>query len=571
VIFPGGRNAWTAGNESDDRILLERAPLEALAAIEELEEKRGAPLSADATRILAQRYEQWRSLFPYFEKLAGLEAAEFHALADFADEAAKSPAARRNLLTGEWHSLVELIVLSAQAGSLDSRHAAEAFRQACEAMRSANPSAAAIGTVRAMAGGADDLDEALAGKLLRLSGPRREAFENVKKLQNVPHLGALGTPPGAAGTLAALAGAVYAAVLDPAYLLVAEDAQLLSKHSYVAPGNLFAHSSLTVSSDPPGTYFEGGFAAFQKAAQALHDRTEGELQPETDGASAPTRIEVASAGGPAPPPPTDLVFHAGGRIVEVYATVTDSHGRYVDDLTANQFSIQEEGQAKPVFAFENHTAAVSVALLFDTTGSMVEALPVLKNAAMQLVDDLRPTDSVAVYSFAGSVTEVQPFTSDKEAAKRAILKTHAEGITALYDALVRVNHDLSARGGKKVIIVFTDGSDNASMLTANTAIDRAKARGIPIYTIAEGEAIEQPHLMAELNKMSQSTGGAQFLIRKLSEIGTVFDKVSQDLMHGYLVAFQPSPGENRSWHKIEVVLSGARGLQVRAREGFYVE
>jgi VWFA-related protein len=166
---------------------------------------------------------------------------------------------------------------------------------------------------------------------------------------------------------------------------------------------------------------------------------------------------------------------------------------------------------------------------------------------------------------------LQPFTSDKEAAQRAILKTHASGVTALYDALVRVNRDLSGRGGKKVIIVFTDGADNSSMLSANVAIERAKARGIPIYTIAEGDALAHSELVAQLNNMSQSTGGTAFLIRKLSDISAVFEKVSQDLMHGYLVAFQPDPGDNHVWRRIEVVLSGAKGLQVRSREGFYVE
>jgi VWFA-related protein len=202
---------------------------------------------------------------------------------------------------------------------------------------------------------------------------------------------------------------------------------------------------------------------------------------------------------------------------------------------------------------------------------MVSALPPLKNAAMRLVDDLRPTDSVAVYSFADAVTELQAFTSDKVAAKRAILKTHAQGITALYDALVRVNRDLAVRAGKKVVIVFTDGSDNASMLTANTAIERAKARGIPIYTIAEGEALSNPKLVSDLSNISQSTGGEPFLIRQLSDISAVFEKVSQDLMHGYLVAFQPAPRDNHVWRKIEVVLSGPKGLRVRSREGFYVE
>jgi len=579
VVFPGGRAMWASGNLSDDRILLNGAPLEALAAVEELEEKRGARLSTPATRLLVDRYRQWRGLFPYFEKLPSLDTAEFRALSDFADEAAKAPAARRDLPMGEWHSLVELIVLGVQSGGLTDVRAAQAFRQACDAMRSANPSAGAIETLRAMTGGAADLDEALASQLLRLNGPRREAFESVRRLQSVPRLSGLGNPPDANRTLAALSGAVYAAVLDPAYLLVAEDPHLLSKHNFLSAGDLFAPSSLTVSSDPPGSSFHGGFALFHEAAGVLRERTVGEpLPPAGDApplarvdAPPPVRVDAPPANGPAPPVPTDLVFRAGGRIVEVYATVTDSRGRYVDDLTSGQFSILEEGHTQPVFAFENHNAAVSVALLFDTTGSMHEALPPLKSAAMQLVDDLRPTDSVAVYSFADAVTELQPFTSDKEAAKRAILKTHAQGVTALYDALVRVNRDMAGRPGKKVIIVFTDGADNSSMLMAGTAIDRAKARGIPIYTIAEGEALEHPNLLAELNNISQSTGGTQFQIRKLSDIGTVFEKVSQDLLHGYLVAFQPAAGDNRSWRKIEVVLSGRKGLQVRARQGFFAE
>jgi len=582
VIFPGGREAWAAGSENDDEILLHRASLEALAAVAVLEEKRGVPLSAPAAQILVQHFNQWRSLFPYFEKLPGLEAAEFRSLADFADDAAKEPAARRNLLAGEWHSLVELIVLGAQAGALNGVQSAQAFRQTCQALRSPNPSAGAIEAVRAMAGGAADLDEALASQLLRLSGARREAFERVKTLQNVPRLAALGNPPAAAKTLAALSGAVYAALLDPAYLLVAEDSLLLSRHAFVPAGAsqpaLFAPSSLAVSNGPSGTNFEGGFESFQAVSHALSRQTAGQLQPEPEPGAAPAQPEAAPAEGPSPPdpappapPPTDLVFRAGGRIVELYATVTDSRGRYVDTLQAAQFSVLEEGKAKPVFAFEDHTAAVSVALVFDTTGSMVAALPPLKNAAMQLVDDLRPTDSVAVYSFTDAVTELQPFTSDKEAAKRAILKTHASGVTALYDALVRVNHDLSVRGGKKVIIVFTDGADNTSMLSANVAIERAKARGIPIYTIAEGEALTHPELIGQLNNMAQSTGGTPFLIRKLSDISGVFEKVSQDLMHGYLVAFQPEPGDNHVWRRIEVVLSGPKGLQVRSRQGFYVE
>ena len=577
--FPGGREVWATGTESDDEILLHRAPLEALAAVAELEQKRGARLSPQAAQLLAQRHNEWRSLFPDFEKLPALEAPGFSALAAFSDSAAKAAPARRNLLLGEWHSLVKLIVLGSQSGSLSQTQAADAFRQACEAMQSPNASAGAIETLRAMMGPAADLDAVLARRLLRLSGARFEAFEDVERLQNVPRFASLADPPDDNQTLAALSGSVYAAVLDPSYLLVAEDPQLLRKHRFFSPDDpkhmLFAQSWLSVSSDSPGSNFVGGFQSFEDVAQELRKQTVGPMQHESDAAPEPRPAESGPTDAPPPGGPTapagDLVFRAGGRIVEVYATVTDSRGRYVDDLTAQQFTVLEDGQSKPVFAFENHTTAVSVALVFDATGSMVNTLPPLKSAAMRLVDDLRPQDSIAVYSFNDRVTELQSFTSDKNAAKRAIVKTHAFGITALYDTLVRVNRDLSARAGKKVIVVFTDGRDNASMLMADTAIERAKASGIPIYTIAEGEALGQSQLIAQLNRISQSTGGTAFLIHNPYEIGAVFEKVSHDLMHGYLVDFQPSPGNAREWRKIEIVLDGAKTLQVRAREGFYVE
>jgi VWFA-related protein len=200
---------------------------------------------------------------------------------------------------------------------------------------------------------------------------------------------------------------------------------------------------------------------------------------------------------------------------------------------------------------------------------METTLPALKSAALRLLDDLRPEDSVAVYGFNNRVTELQPYTTDKVAAQRAVLRAHAAGTTALYDALLSVSHELAGRAGKKVVIVFTDGADNVSMLSAEAAILRAKAHGIPIYTIAEGDALTHPELVTQLANISHSTGGSPFLIRKPSDIGAVFQKVSEDLMHGYLLAFQPSGGEEHVWRKIEVVLANGKGRQVRAREGYF--
>lgn len=577
--FPGGRQAWPSAASGDDDVILHLPSLRALAAEIQLEQRRGSPLDQASAALLAQHYDEWQYLFPYFEKLPGLGAAEFQALAGFAGDAAAASVARQTILLGEWHSLVELIVLAGEAGSLDPAGAAKAFRQVAEALRSGNPSSQSVAVLRAVAGGVADLDDAIPARLLRLSAARRDSYERVKALQKVPSIASLGDSPDAAKTLAALSGAVYAALLEAQVLLVAEDPRLVAKHNFLPAGNdkraLFADSALILSNSPPGSNLTGGFGRFREVTRSLDRRrlkpADGE---ETAGEGAAPEEALPAESAPAesgPRPPTEALFRASGRIVEVYATVTDSRGRYVDDLTAAQFTILESGQTRPVFAFENHTSSVSVALLFDTTGSMEGALPSLKSAALHFLRELRPEDSAAVYSFNNRVNELQSFTTDKVAAERAVLRAHASGTTALYDALLRVNHDMSGRPGKKVILVFTDGDDNASMLTSDAAILRAKVRGIPIYTIAEGDALVHPQLIGELANMSRATGGTSFLIRKLGDISAVFQKVSEDLMHGYLVAFQPSDGPDNGWRKIEVVLANGKGRQVRAREGYYPE
>lgn len=566
--------------DGDVDALLKLPSLEPLAAELSLEHRRGRPLDAKSAELLTRHFAEWRWLIPYFEKLPGLSEPQFEALAAFTDRASSAQPAQREVLLGEWHSLVELIALGSEAGGLTAEQAAEDFGKVCQALTASNSSAQALELVRGLASAANP-DEWISSGLLRLSGDRLAAFERVKQLQGVPPLATMatmGANPDARKLLAALSGQVYAALLDPRSLLVAEDGQLLAKHDFVPARErqreLFANSGLAVSSGPAGSHFTGGFGRFRETIARLDQRTAGQRFSIEAAANAPAAASTDKpAGAPAESGPvaTDAVFKASGRIVEVYASVVDSRGRYMDGLKQSDFAIEVERQTTGLFAFENQTASVSVALLFDTTGSMGETLPSLKRAAMSLVEHLRPGDSAAVYGFNKDITEFQSFTEDKTAIQRAILRAHAAGPTALYDALVRVNRDLAQRQGKKVTIVFTDGDDNSSLFSSDAAILRAKSRGIPIYTIAEGEALQHPRLVAELANLSKSTGGSAFLIRKLADIEKAFQKVSEDLMHGYLLAFQPPADNGSGWRKISVATPGRKGLIIRAREGYFPE
>ncbi len=575
VRFPGGRRAWTDSAAAGDDVLPGVESLAALVPVARIEERRKAPLDEESAALLARRYPEWRALFPYFEKLPGLGKREFQALAAFSDAAAKSPPASRNLVLGQWHSIVELIVLASQAGSLDAAGGAQWFLRACEGLAARDYSARALGTLREMAGAAANLDEALASNLLKLSGERRAAFERVRELQHAPRIDSLPASPDPAKTLAALSGFVYAVLLEPRYLLVLEDSGLAERHQFVRQldaADLFPPSELVIGG---GSYFAGGFMRFEEEARRLAVAGEpGETAPDNLAAASPVAGGPRNAGGPveteAARQRPEAFFQANARLVEVYATVTDGR-RYVDELGREQFRVSEGGKELPLTAFENRASGVSCALLLDTTASMQAALPALKSTALKLIGELRPIDSMAVYSFSDTVTLLQPFTTDKSAAGRAVLRTQAFGKTALYDALVRVNRDLAGRGGKKVIVVFTDGADNMSALTGETVIRRAKTAGVPVYTIAEGDAVEDRDLVKQLESVGKATGGASFTIRAPSEIPAVFESVAQDLMHGYLLAFQPPPGEDHGWRTLEVVLRSPRGRKVRAREGYYPE
>ena len=569
VRFPGGKGAWSASPRPDEDILVSSQTIEALAPLAELEAKRGTKLDEASARLLVQHFTEWRPLFPYFESMPSLGAEEFRALAGFADRVSEDSLPEQSAVLGEWYSLVELINRGVKAGALDGPTTARAFRQISVDLLSPDHAVKALRALRNLAGGGTDLNESVAGNLLRLTGSRRAAFDRVLRLQNVPRLDAAAEPR-PAQVLAVLSGYVYAASLDPDTLLLNQDSRLLSKHRFIARPNerrtsLFQKSAVILPGDASGAYFSGGFGNFDEVTRRLARAAPA--------AAVASSGSAASAASPAPATEGErgsitADFSVTGRLVEVYATVTDSRGKYIDDLTADQFTVVDEDNPQHLGGFEPQTSDVSCALLLDTTGSMGEALPSLKNAALKLIGDLRRADSVAVYSFNESVSEMQTLTTDKAAAERAVLRAQAMGNTALYDALTRVSLDLTGLGGKKVIVVFTDGKDNASSVTAESVVNRAKAAGVPVYTIAEGDAVIDPALLAQLAGISKATGGEAFVIRSPAEIGRVFEKVSEDLAHGYLLSFPPPPAANNGWHPIEVRVS-AKGAKVRAREGYF--
>lgn len=190
----------------------------------------------------------------------------------------------------------------------------------------------------------------------------------------------------------------------------------------------------------------------------------------------------------------------------------------MDDLDRTAFEVLEEGLPQRLLAFEARATSLNAALLLDSTLSMYPSRPALKNAALDLLRKLRPGDSAAVYSFSDDVNVLQPATTDRPAAAR-----------------------------------------------------KAKAAGIPVYTIAQGMALGNRALLRELEAISKGSGGLAFAIRDAREVGAVFDAIARDLSHRYLLTIHPDAGERSGWRRLQVQLKGRPGYQVRAREGYQSE
>jgi VWFA-related protein len=264
-----------------------------------------------------------------------------------------------------------------------------------------------------------------------------------------------------------------------------------------------------------------------------------------------------------------FVLRVEARLVEVYATVFDRNGHFVDGLPAEAFRVLENGEEQKVKNFESEGQAMHCAILLDTTGSMADALPRLKNSVVDFIDALGPEDSVAVYTFTEQLVIEQDFTTDKDAAKRAVLRIRAGGRTALFNALSEAAVAMREQAGKKAMVVFTDGDDNASVLTAQAAVNRAKSDGVPLFTVAEGDALKSPELKKTLSGLAVNTGGASFEVRDQHSMDAVFRQISGELRHMYLLSYRPpaTPADGR-WRKIEVEVSAVRNGHVRAKEGY---
>jgi Ca-activated chloride channel family protein len=266
-------------------------------------------------------------------------------------------------------------------------------------------------------------------------------------------------------------------------------------------------------------------------------------------------------------------------MVRVAAVVRDHKGRFVQDLKANDFVVLDGGQTRNISDFRSDLAGISVAVLFDVSGSMEGMLPNARESASHLLSWMDTTrDEAAVYTFDTHLDERTPFTTGLKTLPAQFDKVVPFGATSLHDAIAATAKRVGEREGRRrAVVVLTDGADNASRLTPPQVSALASAIDVPVYIFGIAASIDNPTEDASTKSVAGSafagpladlaswTGGHVFVASTPGQRSIAARQIIDELRHQYLIAFESSgkPG----WHPL-VVRARNKDLTVRARSGY---
>jgi Ca-activated chloride channel homolog len=284
------------------------------------------------------------------------------------------------------------------------------------------------------------------------------------------------------------------------------------------------------------------------------------------------------------------VFRSGIDLVPLTVTVTDRTGRYVPDLTASDFAIFEDGQPQVVSLFASGHVSVDLGFLLDTSSSMREMLPFAQRAARGLLRQLRPGDRGAVAEIGSSVLLHQAMTPDLTRVDEAIRSTHAQGNTALYDAVYvglrqyQQERVASAELRRQVIVLLSDGIDTSSHVTVDDVLDLVRRLDVTIYVVSLAQNPAMAGAMAgaiagdrasfesahALNALACESGGRLFTPRTVRELPAIYDAIGQELSNQYVIGYvrAASKGGSTFRHVSVGVLEPRIGM-ARTRAGYF--
>jgi Ca-activated chloride channel family protein len=271
-------------------------------------------------------------------------------------------------------------------------------------------------------------------------------------------------------------------------------------------------------------------------------------------------------------------FRSQVNEVTLSATVLDSRRHLVTNLAPANFAVYEDNQPQQITSFKREDIPVSIGIVVDNSGSMRTKRAAVTKAVLNLIQASNPQDEVFVVNFNDDPYLDQDFTNKLSPLREALDRVDSRGGTALYDAVIASADHLAkgAKKEKKVLLVVTDGVDNESRESLESAIRKVQDdNGPTIYTI--GILGDEPGIKRAkraLQSLSDQTGGVAFFPKDLMEVDEISQEVARDIRNQYSLTYKPTnPRSNGGYRKVKVEARapGYKDLQVRTRDGYFAD
>jgi Ca-activated chloride channel homolog len=270
------------------------------------------------------------------------------------------------------------------------------------------------------------------------------------------------------------------------------------------------------------------------------------------------------------------LFTSESELVVLHVLVTDRSGANVPGLPAQAFHLFDETRPQKPKFFLNEDAPVTAGLIIDSSGSMAHARDRVIAAAAEFVESSNPEDEVFALVFNDDVQPVlsgTPFTSDPVTLRNALSAAFVPaGRTALYDAVVD-GLAYAAKGSRdrRVLVVLSDGGDNASTATLKDVVARVQSSNTVIYSVALDDPQDADANPGKLKPFAEASGGEAFTSKDVADVRKAFQKIARDVRHMYTIGYEPTnTALHRGFHRIRVDVTAPDGrrLSVHSRAGY---
>jgi Ca-activated chloride channel homolog len=300
-------------------------------------------------------------------------------------------------------------------------------------------------------------------------------------------------------------------------------------------------------------------------------------------------------------------------LVQLNVAVTDKKGNYITGLRPQDFVITEDGISENIALFgegdesvrallnptpsgsnppvspadqQNSGSSVSaseltsrlvegadVFVLFDTSNYMYHNFAIAQDAIADFIRSLQSANKVAFYSYSRDLSRAALLTSDRSQVLRGVRATVAGDDAALYNCLLLTVQDAAHFIGRKVIIVFSNGPDNASAVPPEEVAELAQSTGTTIYMVSTQQAHLEPVSSTVFQRMTAATGGKVYFAKTWKEEQNAFASIRDDLAHLYSLSYYPKPNPNRGWRTIKVKLANGhyKNYHIRTRDGYRLQ